>query len=56
MVTMYLGKADVNAYDKGVEREFLVSNGMGPRSWVQIPEESTVFWSFVRTIRNSTRC
>ena len=26
---MYLGKADVNAYDKGVEREFLVSNGMG---------------------------
>lgn len=26
---MYLGKADVNTYDKGVEREFLVSNGMG---------------------------
>jgi predicted glycogen debranching enzyme len=26
---MYLGKADVNTYDKGVEREFLVSNGTG---------------------------
>ncbi|MDR1916146.1 MAG: amylo-alpha-1,6-glucosidase [Synergistaceae bacterium] len=26
---MYLGKADVNTYDKGVEREFLVSNGVG---------------------------
>ncbi len=26
---MYLGKADVNTYDKGVEREFLVSNGSG---------------------------
>ncbi|MDR3332670.1 MAG: amylo-alpha-1,6-glucosidase [Synergistaceae bacterium] len=26
---MYLGKADVNTYDKGVEREFLVSNGAG---------------------------
>lgn len=29
MVAMYLGKADVNTYDKGVEREFLVSNGTG---------------------------
>lgn len=29
MVAMYLGKADVNTYDKGVEREFLVSNGAG---------------------------
>ena len=26
---MYLGKADVNTYDKGSEREFLVSNGSG---------------------------
>jgi predicted glycogen debranching enzyme len=26
---MYLGKADVNTYDKGAEREFLVSNGAG---------------------------
>ncbi|MDR3254803.1 MAG: amylo-alpha-1,6-glucosidase [Synergistaceae bacterium] len=26
---MYLGKADVNTYDKGAEREFLVSNGTG---------------------------
>lgn len=26
---MYLGKADVNTYDKGIEREFLVSNGSG---------------------------
>ncbi|MDR3280571.1 MAG: amylo-alpha-1,6-glucosidase [Synergistaceae bacterium] len=26
---MYLGKADVNTYDKGSEREFLVSNGAG---------------------------
>ncbi|GHV51211.1 amylo-alpha-1,6-glucosidase [Synergistales bacterium] len=26
---MYLGKADVNTYDKGVEREFLISNGTG---------------------------
>ncbi|MDR1021145.1 MAG: amylo-alpha-1,6-glucosidase [Synergistaceae bacterium] len=26
---MYLGKADVNTYDKGVDREFLVSNGTG---------------------------
>lgn len=29
MVAMYLGKADVNTYDKGVEREFLVSSGTG---------------------------
>jgi predicted glycogen debranching enzyme len=29
MVPVYLGKADVNAYDKGVEHEFLVSNGTG---------------------------
>ena len=29
MVAMYLGKADANTYDKGVEREFLVSNGTG---------------------------
>jgi predicted glycogen debranching enzyme len=29
MIAMYLGKADVNTYDKGVEREFLVSNGVG---------------------------
>jgi predicted glycogen debranching enzyme len=29
MVAMYLGKADVNTYDKGAEREFLVSNGAG---------------------------
>jgi predicted glycogen debranching enzyme len=29
MVAMYLGKADVNTYDKGAEREFLVSNGVG---------------------------
>lgn len=29
MVPMYLGKADVNAYDKGASREFLVSNGRG---------------------------
>ena len=26
---MYLGKADVNTYDKGIDREFLVSNGAG---------------------------
>ena len=26
---MYLGKADVNTYDKGADREFLVSNGAG---------------------------
>lgn len=26
---MYLGKADVNTYDKGAGREFLVSNGRG---------------------------
>ncbi len=26
---MYLGKADVNTYDKGAAREFLVSNGRG---------------------------
>lgn len=26
---MYLGKTDVNTYDKGAEREFLVSNGTG---------------------------
>jgi predicted glycogen debranching enzyme len=26
---MYLGKADVNTYEKGAEREFLVSNGTG---------------------------
>lgn len=26
---MYLGKADVNTYDKGAGREFLVSNGLG---------------------------
>lgn len=29
MIAMYLGKADVNTYDKGSEREFLVSNGSG---------------------------
>lgn len=29
MVAMYLGKADVNTYDKGAGREFLVSNGRG---------------------------
>ncbi len=29
MVPMYLGKADVNTYDKGAGREFLVSNGRG---------------------------
>lgn len=29
MVPMYLGKADVNTYDKGAGREFLVSNGLG---------------------------
>jgi predicted glycogen debranching enzyme len=29
MVAMYLGKADVNTYDKGAQREFLVSNGAG---------------------------
>ena len=26
---MYLGKADVNTYDKGAGREFLISNGRG---------------------------
>ena len=26
---MYLGKADVNTYDKGAGREYLVSNGRG---------------------------
>ena len=26
---MYLGKADVNTYDRGADREFLVSNGAG---------------------------
>lgn len=29
MIAMYLGKADVNTYDKGAGREFLVSNGRG---------------------------
>ena len=29
MVPMYLGKADVNTYDKGAGREYLVSNGRG---------------------------
>jgi predicted glycogen debranching enzyme len=29
MIELYLGKADVNTYDKGAEREFLVSNGAG---------------------------
>jgi len=29
MVPMYLGKADVNTYEKGAGREFLVSNGRG---------------------------
>ncbi|MDR3076489.1 MAG: amylo-alpha-1,6-glucosidase [Synergistaceae bacterium] len=29
MIGLYLGKADVNTYDKGAEREFLVSNGAG---------------------------
>jgi predicted glycogen debranching enzyme len=29
MIELYLGKADVNTYDKGAEREFLVSNGTG---------------------------
>ncbi|MDR0765133.1 MAG: amylo-alpha-1,6-glucosidase [Synergistaceae bacterium] len=29
MIDLYLGKADVNNYGKGAEREFLVSNGAG---------------------------
>ena len=29
MIELYLGKADVNTYDMGAEREFLVSNGAG---------------------------
>jgi predicted glycogen debranching enzyme len=29
MIALYLGKADVNTYDKGADREFLVSNGAG---------------------------
>lgn len=29
MMPMYLGKADVNTYDKGAGREFLISNGRG---------------------------
>ena len=29
MIELYLGKADVNTYDKGADREFLVSNGAG---------------------------
>jgi predicted glycogen debranching enzyme len=29
MVAMYLGKVDVNTYEKGVGREYLVSNGRG---------------------------
>lgn len=29
MVAMYLGKADVNTFEKGAGREFLVSNGQG---------------------------
>jgi len=30
---MYLGKADVNTYEKGAGREFLVSNGLGSYSF-----------------------
>ncbi len=29
MIVMYLGKADVNSYEKGAGREFLVTNGLG---------------------------
>ncbi|MDK2845930.1 MAG: hypothetical protein PWR18_532 [Synergistales bacterium] len=29
MIAMYLGKADVNTFEKGAGREFLVSNGQG---------------------------
>ncbi|MDR1885526.1 MAG: amylo-alpha-1,6-glucosidase, partial [Synergistaceae bacterium] len=38
---MYLGKADVNTYDKGVEREFLVSNGSGSYGFSSVAGANT---------------
>lgn len=41
MVGMYLGKADVNTYDKGAGREFLVSNGRGSYGFSTISGANT---------------
>ncbi|MDR3355452.1 MAG: amylo-alpha-1,6-glucosidase [Synergistaceae bacterium] len=38
---MYLGKADVNTYEKGVEREFLVSNGAGSYGFTTVAGANT---------------
>ncbi|MDR1482043.1 MAG: amylo-alpha-1,6-glucosidase [Synergistaceae bacterium] len=38
---MYLGKADVNTYEKGVEREYLVSNGAGSYGFTTVAGANT---------------